>query len=811
MASREAAARHDDTMVHMHNMKTRDRNKHVVHELLRTKRAAPGAASGGEHLAKTPSPSDSVRKRKATDAAPSIFGPEVVGRKVAILWRKPGTWYEGKIRAYSEKTKKHLVKYDDGDEAEVNLARERFQFLTNPKPGSAPNSTYHGSPKGKEAVGKKVKVYWPAMGRWYVGRIKEYEKASGKHLIAYQDGEQHLVHLRNEAVRYPHIEEQQKAKQKAKQKARKNKHNQQKQNNNNKGRTMPRGKRVAADCNLDPGAALKKPRSSRSVLDREEVSSPTSVEATSMEMDSTCVSGASDDSESMRNVQCPKTPDHDILARQDVVCQRTDSHEVLQQTTTSSEEVVEAEMTAAAPATAAMAPVAAEPQSKDAVQVKAELAKAKALKAKEIAAQKAAEAAKALAAVAAAQKAEAKGPQGKEAVDWRLGVWSPEEHKYFKGLVTAFDSARGEHTIKFDSGRVASVLLDQQRTKWLNRVAQKHPRGAAAALTPKPLPAPAAASLDGAKKVVGRHIRIVRGQERPVGKIVAFSPSRQKYLLLLNSATHEWSDLRRNNWEFCEAPQKAGSPTGTEAIGRRVGIYWPKRERFFHGVVMNFEPTSGQYLVRYEDKVDPNQNQAWLNLDKEEVKWVGKNPKASKGGVSALKSAKGVQGRKAQPEVVLDAEAADIVASHPEVFAHANSMGGSLGGEKLDVLSNIHNAHGLLTSLEDLSSRHKSHKAGSGLPVHSVDDVWGIKVIEEPASAASSEDREEERRLEAREKRLALGHRLQVLEFMLEHSAHAEHSLRSTGRLDQEPLVKKEDIQPLEPSLSNISLSNFSF
>ena len=126
-------------------------------------------------------------------------------------------------------------------------------------------------------------------------------------------------------------------------------------------------------------------------------------------------------------------------------------------------------------------------------------------------------------------------------------------------------------------------------------------------------------------------------------------------------------------------------------------------------------------------------------------------------------------------------------------------------------MSNIHNAHGLLTSLEDLSSRHKSHKAGSGVPVHSVDDVWGIKVIEEPVSAASSEDCEEERRLEAREKRLALGHRLQVLEFMLEHSAHAEHSLRSTGRLAHEPLVKKEDIQPLEPSLSNISLSNFSF
>ena len=86
------------------------------------------------------------------------------------------------------------------------MERERFQFLTNPRPGSAPNRTYHGSPKGKDAVGRKVKVYWPAMGRWYVGKVKGYDTASGKHLIAYQDGEQQEVLLRNEAVRYPGLE-----------------------------------------------------------------------------------------------------------------------------------------------------------------------------------------------------------------------------------------------------------------------------------------------------------------------------------------------------------------------------------------------------------------------------------------------------------------------------------------------------------------------------------------------------------------------------------------------------------------------------
>ena len=119
-------------MVHLHGMKTRDRNKHVVHELLKKTTAnVSGSGRDVEVVKSTPSPSDSVRKRQASDLkTTSIFGREVVGRKVAIFWRKPGQWFKGKIHSYIDKTQKHFVKYEDGDQAEVNLTRERFQFLT---------------------------------------------------------------------------------------------------------------------------------------------------------------------------------------------------------------------------------------------------------------------------------------------------------------------------------------------------------------------------------------------------------------------------------------------------------------------------------------------------------------------------------------------------------------------------------------------------------------------------------------------------------------------------------------------------------
>jgi len=756
---------------------------------------------------------------------------------VAILWRKHGQWFKGKIHKFSETTKKHFVKYEDGDQAEVNLARERFQFLTNPKPGAAPNSTYHGSPKGKDAVGFKVKVYWPGMCRWYVGRVKEYDRATGKHLIAYQDGEQHLILLRNEAVKFPHLESKSRTSLKPSKSSGKAAHN---SKNNSPPvekirRTSHRGKRVAADCQHSGDSAQtqanggnkrskraasheysetscdkresrssKKLRSSsRSVLARhQEESSIHNDATTSMEEDNTAMTSTYLDNkspvpemsmdnteDSMKDIQCPKTPDNDT-------CGIMERHmEPSKSTSCEGDHMSEEGEMAEGVSNQNKEPNAQQQNKTDAVQMKAEVAKVKAMKAKEIAARKAEEAAKALAAVAALQKAEASSPQGKDAVGWRVGIWSPEEHKYFKGRVIGFDEASGEHKLEFDGGRVDSFLLDQQRTKWMNKTKTMtlHPPRSATANNGSRSPT-TVLDTKVLKDLVGKHIRVHRGQESPVGKVIAFSASRQKYLILFMDSKHEWSDLKRNNWELCDTvPGKPEHlPVGMGAISWRVGIFWPRNEKFFNGQITNFEPSSNQHLVHYDDG-----EESWLNLDEVDVKWFTRSSKSPKT-LNSVKSMK-VATKKAQN--VLNEHAIEIMSCHPEIFAHSRT---SIASEKLDVLSNIHNSCGLMTPLEEISMRQKPNKsAAHSLPVHSVDDVWGVKVIPSNMEEDTTSDNHAE-------ERMALSHRLQVLEFMIEHSSHAETSVlypKEEGPLEGDKMMKKEDIQPLEP-VDSLSLSN---
>ncbi|EMS62500.1 Histone-lysine N-methyltransferase ATX2 [Triticum urartu] len=46
----------------------------------------------------------------------------------AVFWPLDDDWYKGSITAYTELTKKHSVKYDDGEAEDLTLANERIQF-----------------------------------------------------------------------------------------------------------------------------------------------------------------------------------------------------------------------------------------------------------------------------------------------------------------------------------------------------------------------------------------------------------------------------------------------------------------------------------------------------------------------------------------------------------------------------------------------------------------------------------------------------------------------------------------------------------
>eukprot|EP00258_Populus_trichocarpa_P024994 XP_024441013.1 DNA mismatch repair protein MSH6 [Populus trichocarpa] len=55
---------------------------------------------------------------------------------------------------------------------------------------------------GKEAVERRVRVYWPLDKSWYEGLVKSYDDESKKHLIQYDDSEEELLDLNNEKIEW---------------------------------------------------------------------------------------------------------------------------------------------------------------------------------------------------------------------------------------------------------------------------------------------------------------------------------------------------------------------------------------------------------------------------------------------------------------------------------------------------------------------------------------------------------------------------------------------------------------------------------
>ena len=59
-----------------------------------------------------------------------------------------------------------------------------------------------------------------------------------------------------------------------------------------------------------------------------------------------------------------------------------------------------------------------------------------------------------------------------------------------------------------------------------------------------------------------------------------------------------------------------GAELGLKAIGRRVGIFWPEDEVFYWGRVHDFNASTGEHLVQYDDL-----EHEWLYLNLQLVRW----------------------------------------------------------------------------------------------------------------------------------------------------------------------------------------------
>ncbi|XP_062194119.1 DNA mismatch repair protein MSH6-like isoform X2 [Phragmites australis] len=100
-------------------------------------RRRPPLAAASHSPPKPPPPPQEEKKgkkdkkeRDAAAAAAPAPSAEVVGRRLRVYWPLDDAWYDGRVEAYDAGSCRHRVKYDDGDEEEVDLGKEKFEWAT---------------------------------------------------------------------------------------------------------------------------------------------------------------------------------------------------------------------------------------------------------------------------------------------------------------------------------------------------------------------------------------------------------------------------------------------------------------------------------------------------------------------------------------------------------------------------------------------------------------------------------------------------------------------------------------------------------
>ncbi|XP_078438699.1 MUTS homolog 6 isoform X2 [Wolffia australiana] len=97
------------------------------------------------------------------------------------------------------------------------LVRKQSQITAFFSPGkSSPDRVLDSSAKSKksklensssgkhrdEAVGRRIKVFWPLDKAWYEGQVKSFDRESGKHVILYDDAEEEALDLSAEKIQW---------------------------------------------------------------------------------------------------------------------------------------------------------------------------------------------------------------------------------------------------------------------------------------------------------------------------------------------------------------------------------------------------------------------------------------------------------------------------------------------------------------------------------------------------------------------------------------------------------------------------------
>jgi len=117
-----------------------------------------------------------------------------------------GRWHGGEVLCYDPSRKRHLVLYEDGEDEWVDFAEEEVVWHCGvPEgregifPGKAPGVD---PPRGRNAVGWRISVFWPGDAAFYPGEIGGYDEAMGQYEVYYDDGEEGTITVKDDRIKW---------------------------------------------------------------------------------------------------------------------------------------------------------------------------------------------------------------------------------------------------------------------------------------------------------------------------------------------------------------------------------------------------------------------------------------------------------------------------------------------------------------------------------------------------------------------------------------------------------------------------------
>ncbi|XVE97346.1 hypothetical protein REPUB_Repub03eG0011800 [Reevesia pubescens] len=112
------------------------------------------------HMEETPKTNSKRKHTPSKEKAPDSieYGENLVGLKVKVWWPKDRLFYEGVIHAFDSVKKKHKVLYNDGDEENLNLKREKWEMIEDESGTEEEEAADHPSPDVSSEMPQKKKA-----------------------------------------------------------------------------------------------------------------------------------------------------------------------------------------------------------------------------------------------------------------------------------------------------------------------------------------------------------------------------------------------------------------------------------------------------------------------------------------------------------------------------------------------------------------------------------------------------------------------------------------------------------------------------